>query len=295
MTVGFRTFQSKEEEVNASKLIATIDKGEKWIFDGADGSKDFGGFIERLYYSNGETYGTYSACIYGGKLRIHIGFNTDMPDELGDGLLSLIASAREKVNTFTSIWYTPDNHKLDSFIFSKLPWKVKGHKTYELTAMREDFKDTDCILPNGVTIIPFEEKYIIDTCTMLDKSLAHTFDDPNAGIFLNNRDDFKMEWTQKAKSGECCIMIEDNNVVGAYILKDAEIDFIAIASDKQGKGLGKQLLRHAVKHILSTSDTLPYLYCIDRNPDALRFYLREGMKVTGYSGYAYFDEMKAAK
>ena len=291
MTLGFRPFQNKEEETNASKLIATIDKGERWIFEGAEGSKDFGGFLEQLYYSRKDIFGTFSSCIYGGKLRIHIGFNTDMPDELSNELLSLIENARHKINTFTSIWYLPKNEKLQRFLYNNLPWKANGHKTHELTAHREGFEDMDCVLPPGITIIPFEEKYIINTCSMLDKSLAHTFDDPNKGIFLNNRNNIMNEWVEKAKAGECCIMIENNNVVGAYVLKGAEIDFLAIAVDKQGNGLGKQLVRHAINHILSSSDELPYLYCIDRNSNALRFYLRQAMKVTGHSGYVFLNKI----
>jgi ribosomal protein S18 acetylase RimI-like enzyme len=290
MTMRFRPFQSKEEEINAVELIATIDAGEKWIFSGAEGSNDFGGFIERLYFSHKDTFGTFCTCIFAGKLRIHIGFNTDMPEELSEELLTLIENSRKRVNTFTSIWYVPSNHKLDSFLFSMLPWQAKGHKTHELTVMREDFENIDCVLPKDIVIIPFEEKYLERTCTMLDLSLAHTFDNPTIGLFVNNRDNLKREWTEKARSGECCLMIEDNQVLGAYILKGAEIDFLAIAIDKQGKGLGKQLLRHAIKHILSSSEDSPYLYCIDRNPKALHFYMREGMKVTGHSGYVFFPE-----
>jgi hypothetical protein len=289
--MGFRSFQNKEEETNASKLIATIDKGERWIFEGAEGSKDFGGFIERLYYSKDDIFGTFSSCTYGGKLRIHIGFNTDMPEEVSAELLLLIKNARKKFNTFTSIWYLPRNKKLEYFLYNSLPWEANGHKTHELTALREDFQNIDCALPPGLSIIPFEEKYIIDTSSMLDKSLAHTFENPKEGVFLNNRNNLINEWVEKAKAGQCCIMIENNNVIGAYVLKGAEIDLLAISINKQGNGLGKQLLRHAIKHILSSSDELPYLYCIDRNSNALRFYLRQAMKVTGHSGYIFLHKI----
>jgi GNAT superfamily N-acetyltransferase len=291
MLMSFRSFQNKEEESNAIKLIATIDKGEKWIFEGAEGAEDFGGFIDRLYYSKNHIFGTFSSCIYGGRLRIHIGFNTDMPDEVSNELLSLIENTRKKFNTFTSIWYLPRNEKLELFLYNNLPWKANGHKTHELTALREDFENIDYILPPGLSIIPFEKKYIISTCSMLDKSLAHTFENPNQGIFLNNRNNIIKEWVEKAKAGECCIMLENNDVVGAYALKGSEIDFLAVAVGKQGNGLGKQLLRHAIKHILSISDELPYLYCIDSNSNALRFYLRQAMKVTGHSGYVFLHEI----
>lgn len=292
MPAVFRLFENKEEENKASALIETIDKGEKWIFEGSQGSEDFGGFINRLYYSDNGIFGTYNACIYGGKLRIQIAFSSDLPKKLSISLLSLIKSARRKCNTFTSIWYKPENMNLDKFLFNELPWKAKGHKTHELTALRGDFSDVWCILPQNFSIKPFEGKYLVSMCNMLDKSLAHTFEDPDKGIFMINNESFLKDWIEKAKSAQCCIMLENDFVIGAYILKGAEIDFIAVAVDRQGKGLGKQLLRHAINNILNTSDDNPYLYCIDRNSCALQFYLHEGMVVTGHSGYIYLPEEK---
>lgn len=37
MTSSFRPFRNKDEEADAGALLATIDKSEKWIFDGAKG------------------------------------------------------------------------------------------------------------------------------------------------------------------------------------------------------------------------------------------------------------------
>ena len=284
MKIGFREFQTREEEQKAAALIGTIDVGEKWIFEGAEGSKDFGGFIQRLYYSQGEVFGAYNACVFGGRLRIQIGFNTDLPEELSAELLEQIDKARSKVKTQASIWYTPDCVRLEDFLFNRLPWKGKGHKTHEFTALREDFRNAACVLSGGFFIVPFEEKYAMGMCRMFDKALAHTFDD-NCGVFAADILNFKAQWMEKAKCGECCVLIENDTVVGAYVLKGAEIDLMAVSPDWQGQGLGRQLLRHAIKHILSTSEAQPYLYCIDSNINALKFYKREGLMVTGHSGY----------
>jgi hypothetical protein len=51
---------------------------------------DFGGFVDRLFYRSGDLFGLYCASIYNGKLRIQIGFNTDMPKEIREELLLLI-------------------------------------------------------------------------------------------------------------------------------------------------------------------------------------------------------------
>ena len=291
MSMCFRPFENNIEEDKAIALIATIDQGEKWIFTGAEGSEEFGGFIDRLYFSHHDIYGTYCSCIYNGKLRIHIGFNKDLPDDLKEHLLSLIKKARDGINSFTSIWYMPENQKLEKFLFHDFPWEARGHKTHEFTAYPDDFSHIDVALSPNITIIPFEEKYTAETCSMLDKSLAHTFDDPSKGVFVPNQDSVCKDWVEKSKVSDCCIMLEKNDVVGAYILKGAEIDFIAIAVEKQGQGLGKQLLLRAIKHILSKSKDNPFLYCIDKNVNAIRFYLREGMRISGHSGYAYLQKI----
>ena len=291
--MAFRAFHNETEEQLAAGIIAGIDQGEKWIVQGAEGSSDFGGFIDRLFFQQGDRYGTYSACIYGGRLRLDLGFNADMPDDVGDELLWLIKKARRQVNTFTGIWYPPDNAKLGTFLSSSLPWQVRGHKTHELTFKRGEGTYNEFDLPQGVEILPYEDPYLLPLCVMLDQSLAHTFDDPGAGIFLRQKDQYGADWLKKAKTQDCCIMLDHNELVGAYIVKEAEIDFIAIACSHQGRGLGRYLLHHAKAHIFALREKEPYLYCIDRNPHALRFYLREGMKITGYSGYAFLEKIES--
>jgi GNAT superfamily N-acetyltransferase len=287
----FRKFANENEEQKAADIIATIDQGEKWIFNGAEGSSDFGGFIDKLFYCYGDTYGTFCSCIYSNSLRLQIGFNTDIPAEICDELLKLFIKARSHINSFTSVWYPPNNTILEQFLFTKLPWKAQGHKTHELTFMREKTSE-ELKLPENISIVPFSDTYIEAVCTMLDKSLSHTFDNPDSSIFLKNKEHYSRDWNNKAQNGDCCIMLEKGEVVGAYILKGSEIDFIAISTEKQGKGLGSILLNHAKEHILATRKDNPYLYCIEKIPNALRFYLREGMKITGYSGYMFFEEVR---
>lgn len=278
----FRPFQNEKEEISAKEIIAAIDRGEKGIFDNNKGASQ-----ERLYCACKDTIGVYCEYIIDNdnELHIQIGFNTDMPDELASELLALVQKARQNTNLVISIWYSPRNKKLEEFLFHNFSCKKKGDKTYEFTALRKDFENIDYKLPQDIIIVPFEEKYIVDTCIMLDKSLAHTFDEEAKGIFLENQDALVKEWAEKARLKECYIMMEKDTVVGAYIINGSEIDIIAIAIEKQGKGLGKQLLRHAIKNILLSSKDLPYLYCKDYNRNSVQFYLHEGMKVTGYSGY----------
>ncbi|HCT63036.1 MAG TPA: hypothetical protein DIC19_02950 [Erysipelotrichaceae bacterium] len=286
----FRKFENAYEEQLASDIIAKIDQGERWIFQGADNSSDFGGFMDRLFFRHEDTYGTFCASIYCGKLRFQIGFNTDMPDEISDELLTLMTKARTQLGTLTSVWYPPDNEKLHQFIFTNLPWKAKGHKTHELTFKKNnEYKELK--LPKNIRIIPFEKRYLEASCNLLDASLSHTLDDPKSRVFFNHKEAYLSDWIEKAEMNDCCVMLENGDLAGIYILKGSEIDLMAIHVSRQGNGLGSLLLHHAREHIFAVENNEPHLYCIDRNPHALRFYLREGMEITGHSGYAFFEAL----
>lgn len=77
--MGFRPIQTPQEEQRARALIASIDQGEAWIFEGAPGSDDFSGFIDRLYCDSPDNTGVYCACIYNGRLRLQMGFEKNLP------------------------------------------------------------------------------------------------------------------------------------------------------------------------------------------------------------------------
>lgn len=279
--MNFRPFKNEYEKNSAKEIIATIDKGEKDIFENSE-TKD----KQCLYYSDEETIGVYCRYVYDDEIHIQIGFNIDMPEEIGSEVLNLITNVQRNANLDISIWYSPRNEKLEEFLFSNLAWKKKGQKTYEFTATRKMLENTHFQENSNVTILPFEERYIIETCVMLDNSLAHTFDNPAQKVFSNNKNVYINEWIEKAKSEDCCIMVENNTVVGGYILSGAEIDVIAVAVDKHCNGFGKQLLDHAIRHILNSAyKELPYLYCKSNNIDAVKFYKHVGMEITAYSGY----------
>lgn len=280
MERGFRPFKDKNEETAAKVILAAIDKGEKDIFENSEVVNK-----QCLFYSYKDIIGVYCKYLYDDEVHIQIGFNKDMPKELTSELLNLIVSAQREVKCDIDIWYSPRNGKLEKFLNDNLKWKKQGSKTYEVTAINNSYNKVHSRQIGNVTIIPFQEKYIIDTCSILDKSLAHTYDDPTKGIFLNNKNTYANQWREKGKIGECCIMMEDDIVIGAYILSGAEIEVIAVSSDNQGKGFGGQLLRHAINHILKSHKELPYLYCEGYNSNALNFYQHEGMDITAYSSY----------
>lgn len=142
-----------------------------------------------------------------------------------------------QLDTVTSIWYVPINQKLERLLLNGLPWKGEGHKTPELTGFCETFGDLSVRLPEDTAIVPSSEIYLVETCRMLDKSMAHTLDNPDQGYFVPRQDSLLPEWKTKTKTGECNVMLRGNEVVGFCELKGAETSIMAVSPEHQGKGL----------------------------------------------------------
>lgn len=286
--MGFQPFNIKAEEDRARTLIAAIDKGEAWIFDGGQDSPDFGGFIHRLVYHENEVFGTICICRFNGRLRIQLGFEPDLPLSLQDELNRMILEAVQAEQTPVSIWYPPGNQTLDQWLHTALPWPLRGHNTYELTWPSGQRPETSP-LPANAAIRPYEAEDLDPVCLMLDDALKHTFADPGQRPFFHDRLKLASEWLERSRMDQCQVLHLNGHLAGFYVRKGAEIDLLAIDPHLQNRGLGRHLLHHALERILSDQKDPPYLYCIESNESAVRFYRREGFQITGHSGYGWFD------
>jgi len=285
----YRSFETEQEHARAAQLLAAVDRGERWIFDGAPGSSEFGGSLIKQYFTRGDTWGVFHACLFRGRLRLQIGFSPDLPVEEEVGLIGLIRQARRQAPGPASLWYPPENARLDRLILHGLPWLVHGHKTRELAFdTRPAFPP---VLPPDLAYVPYDRAWLEAVCRLLDQALAHTFADPGDAVFSRDKEKYDAEWLGLARTNACRLLLENRVLAGFIARKDAEIDLMAVAPERQGRGLGRILLQQARADILEEQAGEPHLYCLDSNNGALRFYLREGMRVTGHSGYAWLDAL----
>ena len=283
MLMNFRVLMNSDEMNNAAELIGKIDRGERRIFEVGESLQGFDGCLRRLYYSDGKTIGVYSSCILNNALHAAIAFNTDLPDELHNGLKDLIVEDCKYVKGKADLWYRPENIKVLE-VLKAFPNTGKPNSTHELKVRSAYYNNLIPNKPDDWVLRPFELEYLDEVIDLLDSSLAHTFADTNTRPFRNNREINKKEWVSQAEWGEFDILYVSDNAAGVYILKGAEIDIIAVSPQYQRRGIGRVLLHHAVDSIKDRCDEEPFLYCVDSNSAALRFYLREGLTVTGHSG-----------
>ena len=75
------------------------------------------------------------------------------------------------------------------------------------------------------------------------------------------------------ENAENIFVLRDNNqIVAAAILDDNEIDIVAVAIDKQGKGYGKKLVSYSVNKLLDREFENVSLWVVEGNP--AKFYMR---------------------
>ena len=74
------------------------------------------------------------------------------------------------------------------------------------------------------------------------------------------------------------IFLEDNEIVGASMVKNAEIDLLFVNTKHQGKGYGKKILEFTVNRGLEQNSTCVNLNALASNDKALKLYRNIGFK-----------------
>lgn len=75
-----------------------------------------------------------------------------------------------------------------------------------------------------------------------------------------------------------CIKDGEGKITGFMGIADKKIEMLFIAPEARGKGIGKQLLQHAIREKGATAVDVN-----EQNGQAVGFYLHEGFKITGRS------------
>ncbi len=76
----------------------------------------------------------------------------------------------------------------------------------------------------------------------------------------------KQKNSYKENSENIFVLREDNKIVAISILDDNEIDGVAVAIDKQGKGYGKKLVSYSVSKLLARGCQKVSLWVVEGNP-----------------------------
>lgn len=75
---------------------------------------------------------------------------------------------------------------------------------------------------------------------------------------------------------ECTFVYDDGAVKGVVVVHDNEIEKLFVEPVLHGQGIGARLLDFVVKHHGAS-----YLWALEKNERAIRFYQRHGFQLTG--------------
>ena len=95
--------------------------------------------------------------------------------------------------------------------------------------------------------------------------------------------EMRRHWADTA--GERLVYELDGKLVGYAHMEGAELDCVAVEPERQGAGIGRGLVRHAVNGILSAGHDGVFLYCVAGNRRARRLYDGLGFRTVYRNDY----------
>jgi ribosomal protein S18 acetylase RimI-like enzyme len=265
----------------AALQIGLIDSGERDIFLKKVNTDDQ---VDIKLLCDGDVTGVYFSCFFYGDSRVHVAIScSEDTDRYNEEISSCVLSSLEKTKLSScSIWIRNENKKVIQYLKERFHIKPDcGNHYYasiEFIMRREQMKATTL---NGLEIRTYEEKYIDDYLQLLDESMTFTDPPPN---YRGNKEHYLQYFGERNKNKSFESFYKDNQLIGLYWRKNAEIDTLAIATNSQRKGYGSILLTRAIQMIFKNTDSeYAYLYALDWNEKGQNFYTKYGMEQNSHS------------
>jgi len=263
---------NNDEIAFARRLISKIDSGEGGIFTEYVNTENQ---IAAKLFENG----VFFSCVYEGNIRIQIAFDLDINDEeVNKTLWELIVYSKQDKRA--SIWIFNDNRNIINYLESIVGCVNQRYAAVEYIMRRKNFKKT---ISKDVAIKPYEKEKLDEYLIMLDKSMDFTPHDSQG-----SRDFFAQRFEELSFSNLFEAFWDDENLIGLYWRKNAEIEDIAVAPEYQRHGYGTLILNRAIEQVFANTDAeYAYLYCVDWNEKGQNFYKKFGMEANGHSYVIY--------
>ncbi len=262
----------------AALQIAKIDSGERNVF-----LQNINTLNQVIFEILGEgTYdGVFSACIFEDNLRIHIACNEDT-DIYNHEICDLINEALHKsTKTSPIIWIWNDNRRIIGYIkqtFNTITGGKHDYASIEFIMRREKH------ISNGkqsLIIRPYEPEHIDEYLMLLDEAMTFVSPPPN---FRGNKDGCMTQFKDRNDVQSFEAFWKNDELIGLYWRKNAEIDIMAVSTKHQRKGYGNIILNRAIDMVFeNTDEEYAYLYAVDWNEQGQAFYKKYGMEVNGHS------------
>lgn len=272
-------YLNEHNEEKYVKLLRRIDSGEYDLCKNYDKHDDFVSWIFKIGIDLKDNYGVITASIYKQNLRIQISFDSDVNEDAVDGLMAYINEAIDAVELDNvDFWCNNSNQKLVELLKSRYDFNPHVYMSHEFHYHYKDF-----VYRNIKPLVAktYHKKYLDDILELLEKSFV---DIAIRGEFVSNKEYYHHKFSNNDKSS-CEVFLFNEQVIGMYAQNDGDLEYIAILPELQNYGFGAKVLNHALNAMKNNVDRTPFLYCVDSNSKANRFYIKQGWELTGRSAW----------
>ena len=268
-----------QDHLEYFKLLRRIDLGEYKLMTQKE---DYDG-LDSIYFTVGfdleDNYGIVTAFKFNQAMRLQISFDKDLNERQAIYLVTFIKDFMEEKNCHNlSIWCNNANKNMVSILSQNFSFEEPVYKNYELTYDYRNFKE---MALGPLKSYIFQENHLHDVLDLLELSFKNIC---KKGEFIENPRYYLDKFQAQGKA-TCEVYFLEDRLIGMYFQNDGELEYIGILPEYQGQGYGKVILNRALKAIQSLSDQKPFLYCVESNKDALRFYLKTAWQISGQAAW----------
>jgi ribosomal protein S18 acetylase RimI-like enzyme len=181
----------------------------------------------------------------------------------------------KSINTLKT-YYVKDNLQWKQF-FDEIGFD------YQCSIYRFEYKGPKFSEPN-LSVIQYEDKYYDDKMRLESEAFSVLRKENNIkpyNWYLSaSKEDLEYNRKSTIEDKEYIyLFFENDDMVGASMVKNAEIELLFVNINYQGKGYGKKILEFTVNRGLEQNSSGVNLNTLASNENALRLYKKTGFKV----------------
>ena len=183
---------------------------------------------------------------------------------------------RENSITFIEVFHVKDNLAWKE-LFNEINFEY-WYSVYRLSFEGDKFCEPD------ICVAKYEDKYYEDKISLESEafSVVRKEHDIKPYNWYQNASKEALESNRKVtlkNKDYIYLFFEDNDIVGASMVKDAEIKLLFTSIKYQGKGYGRKILEYTVNRGLEQSSTCVNLNVLANNEKALKLYRNAGFNL----------------
>lgn len=230
------------------------------------------------FEADGRMAGSFFACVYQGRQRIHVEFSEDT-SAFFDVIDALIhRAAQEAGNLPGKVWVDNGNTRLMTHLQQRHGMEpddeIFHYDSVEYHMDRADY--TPRPLPPGMEMRSYEPEHLDEYLALLNEAML--FKIPHHD-YLANRDLYAGMFAEFEARHAFEALWEGSGLAGLYWLDGKEVDHMAVHPRCQRRGMGGVVLSQAIARVFGNEETdHALLYAVGWNAQAQRFYRKFGMR-----------------